>query len=878
MKNAVFSFAVALSILSGAAHASDPATDKLVFTGNKSVGAYSITFANNKYSLGFAGDEVITYTIDLSDPQNAGGMLRIRELTSDSYPMDGAGFIFKDPGGLFWFPKDNYKKTTLIGHSASGKKLTLDYRLDFNGTHLVRYEITQEGKGLRVRMLDPTGNTNASSNFSGVVYGASTGVETPKLVRMQGTLAWPIVLFRKPTAQGNQHFFTANMLDMFQTNSCDYGLFNMNNPTIGADSIICNYTTSTQYKPMSNGMLAAPLDDTYLVIVSGRIKDVLLTSTAPPSPYHGLLVNRMVFNGPEHSWQWYLDMMDQYMSWGMYNLAGYLFEWSGAIKDPPATINVGPDWYPALDPAKFAALMAKSRQYGILFGAYSAFNCVPQNAPSSVYHPEEFVRDAAGNVKTYTNLGFPLLGVEASGPHAQAEIGKLQASGASAVYLDIQTYGNLSKAPDGDHMDQQATSPWAKTLKQGFAAQKAWFAEMKDTLTGPLLGEGSIATVNSNQEFLWYGYVDSVQRCINTAGGANASTLPAGSPFAPTNYPIIPEYEWRVAAVEQVNHGNGFYDRFFGKSDGGTIVNMSTGLPNFPLSEDAQDLYQAFVISYGHSGYVTTNGNQQVSGEGYLSHAAAAKTYFMTNALQTYYFTSPIAAIRYLNGGEWKSFEEVLFASETTDTFRHIPIALQFANGLKIYVNHGSTSLNVTEGGVTYTLPAKTGYFAGLPGLLTCFSAIAPGTNGKRIDYCRAPGQYEYFNGRGQVSAYGSISTAAKRSKWNVASTNVTITEDAGGMLAVAQGTKPAITNIVLVPGTSTMKKGDRVGLRAVAIFSNGSALDVTTYLDWFSAKKNVATVNSGGVIEAMDNGACKIYAMLPSGGTLAVPVNVKVQ
>jgi hypothetical protein len=857
--------------------AADPSAEKLIFTGAASPGTTSISLSGNTYTLSFFGDEVIQYQLNLSDPFNAGGTLRIKELTSDSYPMDGTGFVYKDPNGLFWFPKDNYKNTTLISQSVNGKTLSLDYLLNQNGTHAVHYDIKIEGKALRVRIYDPTLNTTAANNFSGIHYGGATGVETPKIIKMQGTQATPIVLFRKPTAQGNQHFFTASMLDMFQSGTSDYLLSSINNPIIGSDSITSSYTTATQYKPMSDGRLAAPLDDSYIVVVSGKVKDVLLSSTTPTSPYRNMLVNRMVFNGPEDVWSWYSGMFDLYLDNGMYNLAGYFFDWSAGQDDVPATINVGPDWLPAVNQTSFEALLKKGKAHGALVGAYSAFNCVPPNAPSAFNNPNEFVRDAAGNVKVYPQLGFPLLGIEASAPYATQEIGKLKNLGASAVYVDIQTYGNLSKAPDGDHMDQQASSPWAKTLKKGFAAQKKIFGDVRDQLEGPLMGEGSIATVNSNQEFLWYGYVDSVQRCINTAALTTASQIPAGSPLAPTNWPIIPEYEWRVAAQKQINHGLGFHDRFFGPTDGPGIVNMSTGHPIYPLTQEAMDLYQAFLISYGHSGYVTTNGTQQ-DHEGYITRPGSAQTYFMTNALQTMYFLTPVTLIRYLHNGEFKSFEQVLFETETTDSFRHIPLALQFANGLKIYVNHGSTPLNITEQGKTYTLPAKTGYWAGMPGFLTCFSAIAPGTNGNRIDYCNAAGQYEYFNGRGLVSGYGGITTASKRSKWVVHPTNLTVTEDSIGQLNHVYGAAPLLTSMIVVPTAKEMKPGERQGLRAVAVFSNGSVLDVTTMVDWLAAKKTVTKVNSSGVVEAVGNGSSKIYPILPSGliGGPSVTLTVK--
>ena len=843
---------------------SDPAGDRITFTGAEAAGVTSVSFQGGVYSLRFAGDEVLEYRVDLNDPLVAGGQLRVHEHKSDSYPIDGGGFIYRDPNGdadpgndLYWFPWHLVDKTTLVSHGATGSTVTLDYRLDFNGEHPIRYELSLEQKVLRIRVVDPTGNLAVSNNFSGVWYGRASGVEQPKTIRMQGQLAPILTLFH----DGPQRYFTTSFVDMFQSNAADYG-----NPDTfaldeGADWVYGGYNTILQYKPLSNGKLAAALDDQFVLVVSRFVKDALITSTAAPSPYRALMMNRMVFDGPEKVWSYYSDAFDFYRDLGLYNLAGYFFEWSAGAADPPLPYNAGPDWAPAVSDAAFAAMMAKGAAYGHVLGAYSAFNSLPPTAPTAVTDPAEIVRDAGGQPKLFNDVGFPLLGMEAMAGHADREAAALKQRNGTAVYLDIHTYGSLSKGPDGDHIDQQAGSPWAKTMREAFVVQKEWMERMRDELEGPLLGEGSIATQNTNMEFLWFGYADSIQRCINTGSGKGADELPVGSPVAPTAWPIIPEYEWRVAARKQVNHGNGFYDRFFGPSDGPSVVDMNTGLPLQPLTQDARDLYNAYAITYGHAGFLITNGLQSPVGS-YITRAGVVDTYFMTNALQTLFYLFPVVGIHYLHQGSYKTFEQVLFSTGTTDSFRQIPIVISFQGGLRIHVNHGTSPLAVTDGGVTYTLPPKTGWYAAMPGVLKCFSAIAPGTGGNRIDYCFAAGQYEYFNGRGNVGGYGAIATPHNKIAYHVTPTNLSVVEEGSGAFQRTQGPIPAVVSIDSYPGSVSLSAGDRAGLKAVALFANSGIYDASTLVDWQSTDEAVVTVNRAGVITAEGPGQAFVVGL----------------
>jgi hypothetical protein len=347
----------------------DPSGEQLILTGAQAAGTTALSFADNVYSFTFHGDETIIYTLDLTQAKVAGGMLRIHETTSNSYPVDGLGVVFRDAAGVYTYPKDLYPKTTLLSHSMSGTTLTLDYQLDFHGLHPIRYELSMQQKALRIRALDPSGSTLLADNFSGIVFGDSTSIEQPRRILMQGTLAQSITLFQHVSGGVTKHFFVANALDMFQSNATDFDTLYLLAPNFFTSSATTGIHTGARYRAMSDGKLAKPLDDAYSVCVSSKVKDVLLTSSAPTSPYLGLLANRLFVNCPESVWSWYDSMFDLYTFLGMYDVAAYFFDWSAGAVDPPGVANVGPDWSPAFDQGAFEALLHKGRTYGNLIGA-----------------------------------------------------------------------------------------------------------------------------------------------------------------------------------------------------------------------------------------------------------------------------------------------------------------------------------------------------------------------------------------------------------------------------------------------------------------------------------------------------------------------------
>jgi hypothetical protein len=844
--------------------------EHLYHTGAYSPGATSVTLAGSIYKLRFAGDETIEYRIDVADPFTAGGILRVYEATSQSYPLYKGGAVFRRADGTTWMPEWMKQFCVLTGQSMTANSVILDYQVNLDGVHRQRHTFTIVGKTLRVHIEDRDQSRAYRPNYAGLYVGPTEATPDPRILQMQGALSTPLILFQ----QGVQHYFYSNMLDIPQSHASNWGMPQAKSvvPTpTGIDFSAHTNSLYSELSPVGGNLLADYFDDTVSIVVSTRIKDVLVTPTQPPSPYRELLEDRtVVLLSGNYGWSTHTALFTAFDQWGMDNLAGYFFyNWSANAVDPPLASNAGPDWSPPVDPSGFEGMMAYGVSQGLLLAAYTTFSSMPpppNGPPPDTYDTSHIARSNTGAMKLATQTGLPLVAESAMGQHARREASLLKGLySANMGYLDVTTYSSPSKGADGDHTDQMSTTPWAKDLQQACNARRGWMQGMQETFQGPLLGEGSLATQGSNLEFLWPGACDSVQRVINTGSGKTANKMPAGDPQATTNWQVIPEFEYRVMAPKQANHGNGFGDRFFGPSDGPTMFDSAALQPIFPFTEPALDRYRAYEMTYGHTSYFQTNG--PLNGVGNVIYLAdMLKEYYLCNALQSHYLGSPLDEIKYMYQGSLQTFEQVLFQTETTDTFRNAQLRLHFQDGLTVYVNHAAANWPVVIGSATYTIP-EDGFFAYVPPLapnsFVAFSAIAPTTSGHRIDYCYAPGQWEMMDGRGQVSAYGNLSTGGY--KYLAVKNFVydrTLTEQGlNGLIQIANGTPPTLTSVEVQPSALTLAALERRGMKAIAHYSNGSFRIVTTLVSWTTGNPSIARINPGAALTALRPGQTTVGA-----------------
>lgn len=866
------SFAVlSTALLVGRAAAQIPDDDRLTISGEFMPGQVVVQKTGTVYALKYRGlTDGVEYQIDVADPGVHGGLVKVYEKYSDSFPIATGGVIFRDYADHLYLPTTLVQYSTLTNEYIAGNSVVLEYTdtPHLSGVHHRRHTYTLTGKALSVTIEDTDHNTAYFSNYMGMYIGPTQGTENARVVQMQGTLVTPIILFQN----GARHWYLGATLDFFQSNASDWLMPDPMVLPTGVDSINFSTNTASRYYRNSAGQLSAPLKDTWTCAISQHVRDVFVEPTQPPSPYRELLEHRTVVLLAEESTTWnnYKTHLQQFKNWGMDDIAAYTFDyWTSSATDAPAPGNQGPDWYPARDPSSFTSLAATARAQGIPLAVYTAFATMPATAPSWVYDPSHIARKDTGAYKTSIQLGTPLMATTAAGIHARREAQSLkQAYDLTAGYLDIQSYAAPSHGADGDHLDQTAGSPWARTMRDAFIAQKSWMRDMTDTFAGPLLGEGSIGTYTSNTEWLWAGYCDSVQRVINTGGFVDAAHQPLNDPDSPTLWPVIPEYELRVVAKTQCNHGNGFYARFFSRSDTG-MTSQSTGLPNYPLSEAALDRYRLYEITYGKTSFFETNGQYNGLGN-MLRFADMLKEYYMVRALQSRYLDSPVQTIKYMYQGALWNFDHIIAQTETTDTFRDPKIRMTYTNGLEVYVNHSTTNWVVTVGGVLYTIPQDgfVAYQPAAPAPFLAFSAIPPTTGGKRIDYCYAPGEYECFDGRGQVGSYGNINTGTvKRLEVQNFVRGLNVQELTDGSIQVNNGAAPSVVSVDII-APANLVPTQRATAKAVAHYNNGAFRDVTTLVHWNSSNTGVATINDGGALIGVTPGQISLSTTAFQGVT----------
>jgi hypothetical protein len=866
----------ALLVLAASAAAQAP--ERLVHTGSRAQGTVTVTrvLPDPTYLMHFSGDEQIEYQINPRDLWVKHGAIRVYEKYSDAWPIDRGGVGWRDATGTAYGTPFLEGYCILTAQSSTSNSVTFDYTDSYEGIHHRRHTYTLEGKSLRIRVQDLDQNHAWRSNYCGLLLGATRDTESPKYLPMQGALGTPIAMYRNGTA----HYFLGNMLDLYSSNAANWVLDQQGHLSPTATSFRFNVSTFPYYNQTSTGEVCAPLDDTVNITVSSKVGDVFVTPTQGPSPYRELLEGRTMalFAGP--AWAPYNQLWDKFAQWGIDEIAGYYFTgWTSRAIDPPLNQNAGPDWYPAVDPANFTSMVAAGKAKGSLLAAYMAFNELPPGASPSVYDPTHIAKTNLGAYKVGAQTGFPSIAATASAVHAVRESSLARANyGLNMAYLDIQTYASPSGGADGDHIDQMQNSGWARTLSAAIRDQKAWMKRISDIYEGPLVGEGSISTRAASNEWLWAGYCDSVQRVINADTGVQASNAPLGSTFAPTTWPVIPEYEQRVFSRLQCNHGNGFGDRFFSRNDGPACVNMTTGATVYPLTETALDRYRVYEITYGKSAYIMTNGPYDGPTGNYMHYADIIREHYLMNALQTLYFEGATRSILYMHNGVLKTFEAILFETEDTATFTDPQIRIAFNNGLEIYVNHSTIPWIVTVGGTTYTIP-EDGFVARQNGTgFLCFSAIPPTTGGQRIDYCYAPNRYEFFDGRGVVNGYAGIDTGGlKRVRVRNFVHGTTVWELSNGDIQTSQGVVPTVVRIDVVPSVLTLSPTSRLGLKAMATYSNGAVQNVTTLVTWSSSNSTIARMNRGAAVTAVAPGTTTLN-ITPYGGGQVFPATITVQ
>jgi len=798
------------------------------------------------FRFSFVGDESITYVIDTADAALQSGLLKVTEETTGAEPLAGAGLRYRDASGdphpSPWL--SNTAEVTLTSVGLTNGLLTLDYSNVLpNGTERShRYEVELVGKALKVRVLDPNAGLEGADNFSGFDLGWAEEINDPVALMIPYMISTPLAKFTS-TVDGSDAFFTTQT-DWSRSSAPNYNQpWSPTSVDVTPSSIRNSY--SFRYDLSIQGGLTASLDETFWVLVTRELSDTFPETEANPSPYRGTLAGRPVvlFSSPNTDWLGYLEQINLFDSWGMDNLALYYFYWWSDAQPPPGSSPPQVPshiWVPARDEFNFFDLVDRSNDLGYLHGYYTLFS---MNANQAHHDPEDACLDADSRPAGMA----PARALA----HSLREDGEMRTRyGTSLSFSDVLGYRHPRKRTDYDNTDTTRSKRIADVL----ADKRALFQQMQDIHEGPALSEGSIATLGSNYELLFAGFVDSTEATINGAGGAKASDMDVNDPRAPENWWVVPDYALEVTNRTQAPHSNGFYGRFYASLDN----------TFFPLSDARMDSYRIYSITYGKTGYFHSNG--PINGQGNLmAYADMIKEYYLMAGLQQDYLSSTIDSVVYWIDGTPRDLQTVLLESTATnplDDLRDARIQQTWQSGLLVYLNHSDSNWDGLEiDGVSYILP-ENGWVAHNPNTgFLAFSAIpeALASTGQRIDYALVPSRYEMLDGRGTAVDYGGLSSSTG---WLVVANQfrgISLAEDADGVITTEQVSEPQVVAIEL-RGPDLIEPGHLTLLQAWATTDTGANQEFSyVHGDWSSSNPAVATVNRAGVVEALTEGTSDI-------------------
>ena len=825
----------------------NPLDAALIPLGSLAAGTTAVTSTDNiLFRFSYVGDEAITYVIDTSDSALQSGLLRISEESTGAEPLAGAGLRYRDAAGTPhpspWL--SNNAAVTLQSAALVGEQLTLQYTQTLpTGTERAhRYEIELIGKALRVRVVDSLGVTDGLDNFCGFDLGSVGNVSEPVDLRIPHMISTPLAMFTS-VVDGSKAFVTTQ-IDWSKSSAPNHAQPNTPAAVQTTPSSISN-SFSLRYDLSLQGGLTAPLDETFWVLVTRELSDTFPETEAQPSPYRANLEGRPVvlFSSAHTSWADYREQLNLFDAWGMDNLAIYSFYWWSEAQpapgsDPPQTPSH--IWVPAKNETAFFDLTDRFDELGYLHGYYTLYSL---NADQPHHDVNEALMDADGRSRG-------MAPAHALG-HSLREDTEMRARyGTSLSFSDVLGYRHPKKRTDYDTTDTTRSNENSGVLRD----KRALFQQMQDIHEGPSLSEGSIATIGSNYELLYAGFVDSTEATVNTASGSKAANLGVGDPSAPENWWVVPDYALQVTNRTQAPHSNGFYNRFFAELDNSF----------FPLSDARMDRYRIYSITYGKSGYFHSNG--PINGQGnLLAFADMIKEYYLMAGIQADYLGSKIETVEYWVDDALVNLQTALRNSTEAnplDDLRHPKMRLRFESGLTIYLNHSPLDWEEIEvDGQTYMLP-EDGWIASNPttGLLA-FSAVPmePASTGTRIDYARVQDRYEALDGRGTPVSYGGLESSAG---WLVVTNEfrgISVTESSTGEISTEQTSEPQVTALSL-EGANLLRPNHRFTLRPWATADNGAKQELSYILgDWASSNPDVATVSRAGVVEALGEGSTKI-------------------
>lgn len=255
--------------------------------------------------------------------------------------------------------------------------------------------------------------------------------------------------------------------------------------------------------------------------------------------------------------------------------------------------------------------------------------------------------------------------------------------GTNACYLDVH-----SAVPPWFHVDFRAGETGAGTFRQVLAAHRRLWAYERSVHGGPVFGEG-------NSHWYWSGLLDGVEAQFGTGWPSNQGQ----------NAPLMVDFSLLKIHPLQVNHGQGYYERWWEHYPWGAVPPMSV-----------LDQYRLQEVLYGHIGFLGSSTWSKLP-YAWLEH-------HLLTPVTSRHAGVPVRSLDYWVGDQWQDTTSTAIAGMWQRP------RVVYANGLTVIGNASNDTWRVHGA----TLPPN-GWIAHGAGV-TAYTALRDGVV---VDYAATP-------------------------------------------------------------------------------------------------------------------------------------------
>lgn len=425
---------------------------------------------------------------------------------------------------------------------------------------LFTYHFSISGKTLRV---DVTSDSSDISQFS---LDRSEGTPGPRLVKLPYLTTIRLLLFRS-------HFVSA-YFDWTRSHASGFET----SPRIYSNQS-AYFGQVADYQPRSDNS-RNPLQETAFITVSDNLHEVLPGIPNPPSPYRQLLAGRVILDLWGNPFSDDAMLLNQLKQAGITNdLLVIKHVWQKCGYDNcypsvlPANLPMGGD-------AGLSRLSEAARDAGYLFALHE--NYIDLYPNSDLWNPLMLAFDSAGaRIKAWYNpttqiqsyLLSPLYALDLA---SQFSPQIHERYGTTASFVD-----GLSAGTPWNFEDYNGKIPGTAEQQTTFSIYAQLAGYERQTHNGPILSEG-------NNHFMYAGLIDGVE-----------------AQFEDLDYaPIQPIVDFDLLKIHPlaVNHGMGYYERFFGTAGGN--YEQRFDFSNF--DPEGFYTYMSTEIAFCHAGFVSS--------------------------------------------------------------------------------------------------------------------------------------------------------------------------------------------------------------------------------------------------------------------------------